>query len=345
MKPDNNCNTVPIEGSIKPLDFMSSSSNSTSIANYHIKNDYKEKDLVIVITGPTASGKSAVAIELCKAIGGEVVCADSMQLYRYMDIGTAKPSLEELQGIQHHLMDILDPVQTFSVADYKLAATKVINEILSRGNVPVLCGGTGQYLTTMIEGTVYAQIKSDPALRKGLETKLEECGIDALFDELKDIDPDTAAVLHKNDIKRILRAIEVYQSTGMTKTQLNKISKEKGPDFNYISFCITHDREILYERINQRVDKMIKEGLIEEIKNLLYTFPTLSNTAYQAIGYKEFIPFLQGEITLDEAISKVKQATRNYAKRQTTWFKKMDSLIWINNQSTIQIVDFIHRNI
>lgn len=308
-------------------------------------NSYSSKGLVIVITGPTASGKSAAAIELCKIIGGEVVCADSMQIYRHMDIGTAKPSKDELQGIPHHLMDIIDPIQTFSVADYKEAATKVINEILSRGKIPVLCGGTGQYLSTLIEGTVYTQIKGDLNKRKELEAELEEKGIDVLFDELKTFDPDSASILHKNDTKRILRAIEVYRLTGMTKTQLNKASKEKGPDFNFISFCITHDREILYERINYRVDKMIEEGLIDEIINLLNAFPTLSNTAYQAIGYKEFIPYLQGDITLEEAVAKVKQATRNYAKRQTTWFKKMDSLIWLNNLGTKEIVEYIYNKI
>lgn len=303
------------------------------------------KDTVVVITGPTASGKTAAAVLLGKKIDGEVVCADSMQLYRGMDIGTAKPTIAEQSGVPHHLMDILDPVETFSVADYKKAATEAIQDILSRGKKPILCGGTGQYLSTLIEGTEYAPIKGNERLRIDLEKELEIKGIDTIFDELISIDPDSASILHKNDTKRILRAIEVYRLTGMTKTQLNKISKEKGPDFNFKCFCISQDREILYDRINKRVDKMLANGLIDEIKRLLAAFPTLSNTAYQAIGYKEFIPYLQNEITLEEASGKVKQVTRNYAKRQLTWFRKMDQLIWINNQGTKQIVDTIKNHL
>ncbi len=214
-------------------------------------------DLVIAITGPTASGKSDAAILLCQKIGGEVVCCDSMQLYKGMDIGTAKPSAAEQQGVLHHLTDILEPIQSFSVAEYKKKATTVLRDILSRGKTPVLCGGTGQYLSAMIEGTEYTPVKSNDITRKQLEDELSARGIDALFDELKSIDPESAAVLHRNDVKRILRAVEVYRLTGMTKTQLNKKSKEKGPDFRFRCFCISHDREILYDRINRRVDKML----------------------------------------------------------------------------------------
>lgn len=320
------------------MDIINKDSNMMDINN-NIKVNIKET--VIVITGPTASGKTAAAVLLGKKIEGEIVCADSMQLYRGMDIGTAKPTITEQSGVPHHLMDILDPVESFSVADYKKAATTAIQDIFSRGKTPILCGGTGQYLSSMIEGTEYAPIKGDERLRVDLEKELEIKGIDLIFDELNSIDPDSASILHKNDTKRILRAIEVYRLTGMTKSQLNKISKEKGPDFNFKCFCISQDREFLYDRINKRVDKMLADGLIDEIKNLLTAFPTLSNTAYQAIGYKEFIPYLQGKITLEEASDKVKQVTRNYAKRQLTWFRKMDQLTWINNQDTDQIVDTI----
>ncbi len=299
----------------------------------------------IVITGPTASGKSAAAIQLCKQLNGEVVCADSMQLYRGMDIGTAKPSKVEQDGIVHHLMDIIDPIQTFSVADYKNVATKAIRDILSREKVPVLCGGTGQYLSAMIEGMEYTPIKTDDHIRNQLENEMQSRGMDSLYEELRMIDPDSASALHRNDVKRILRAIEVFRLTGMTKTQLNKKSKVKGPDFTFTSFCITQDREVLYERINQRVDKMLETGLIEEIKKLLLDFPTLSNTAYQAIGYKEFVPYLQNKTSLKEAADSVKKATRNYAKRQLTWFRKMESLVWINNQETTQVVEAIIQHI
>lgn len=301
----------------------------------------KHDNRVIVITGPTASGKSAAAILLCKHLQGEVICADSMQLYRGMDIGTAKPSKEEQEGIPHHLMDILDPVQTFSVADYKEMATQVIRDVQSRGKTPVLCGGTGLYLSAMIEGVEYAPIKTNPDVRTGIENELKSRGIDSMFEELNRIDPVSASQLHRNDVKRILRALEIFRLTGQTKTKLDEKSKEKGPDFDFISFCITHDRDILYSRINRRVDKMLEEGLLDEIRRLLHDFPTFSNTAYQAIGYKEFIPVLQMETTVTEAASVVKQATRNYAKRQLTWFRKMDSLIWINNQETKEVVETI----
>ncbi len=261
---------------------------------------------VFVVCGPTASGKSALAIALCKHWGGEVICADSMQLYRGMDIGTAKPTIIEQEGVPHHLMDILDPVQAFSVADYKTAADKAVRDILSRGKTPVLCGGTGQYLSAMIDGTAYTPIKTSEALRTQLENELRDKGIDSLYDELASIDPDSAILLHRNDSKRILRAIEVFRSTGMTKTELNRQSKEKGPDFAFTSFSLSHDRETLYNRINRRVDQMLEQGLLTEIQTLLDRYPMLSNTAYQAIGYKEFIPVLQGKLSLGKAANVVK---------------------------------------
>lgn len=298
-------------------------------------------DKIIVITGPTASGKSATAIELCKLIDGEIISADSMQIYRGMNIGTAKPSISERQGIPHHMMDLIDPIYTYSVAQYIRDAAIVINDILRRGKIPVICGGTGQYISALIEGTVFTSISSDKKIREELIIELDRKGISQVYKELEGIDPDSAKILHINDVKRILRAIEVYRLTGFTKSQLNRISREKGPAFACISFCITNDREILYERINNRVDAMVKQGLIEEIKQLLIDFPALSNTAYQAIGYKEFIPYLKSEISLEEAVNIVKQSTRNYAKRQLTWFRKIDQLIWISNQNTKQITDKI----
>jgi len=304
-----------------------------------------KKGHVIVVTGPTASGKSALAIQLCKRWDGEVVCADSMQLYRGMDVGTAKPAKDEQDGIPHHLMDILEPTRTFSVADYKREADKVIRDILSRGKRPVLCGGTGQYLSTMIEGTEYTPFNNSESMRAGLEKELQEKGIDPLYEELLSIDPYAASLLHRNDTKRILRAIEVFRLTGMTKTQLNGISREKGPDFVFTSFCLSHDRDILYDRINRRVDSMLEHGLLDEIRRLITDYPILSNTACQAIGYKEFIPVIQGKISLEEAADSVKQATRNYAKRQLTWFRKMDGLTWIMNQDTGQAAATILKDV
>lgn len=304
----------------------------------------KIKDKVIIITGPTASGKSAAAIELCKVIGGEIVSADSMQIYRGMNIGTAKPSLAQQQGIPHHMIDLIDPINTYSVAQYVKDASVIIQDIFRRGKIPVVCGGTGQYVSALIDGTVFTSIDSSNDIREALESELKEKGIIQLYNELEKIDPDAARTLHINDVKRILRAIEVFRLTGFTKSQLNKISREKGPEFECVSFCITHDREILYERINNRVDSMIEHGLIIEIKRLLEDFPALSEIVHQAIGYKEFIPYLRGEMTLNESIEIVKQSTRNYAKRQLTWFRKIVPLIWICNQDTKQVTETIINN-
>lgn len=299
----------------------------------------------IVITGPTASGKSDAAVLLCQKFDGEIVCSDSMQLYKGMNIGTAKPTKADQMGIPHHLMDILEPFQSFSVSDYKKQAVAVMKDILARGKTPVVCGGTGQYISALVEGMEYTPIKSNDLMREQLQKELENKGIDMLYNELAMIDPDAAAILHRNDTKRILRAIEVFRLTGLTKTQLNKKSKENGPEFNFNSFCITHDREILYARINKRVDTMLQEGLLDEIRDLLAAFPEFSNTACQAIGYKEFIPYLNGSVSLKEAVDMVKQATRNYAKRQLTWFRKMDSLVWIENQNSNQVMDIILNKI
>jgi tRNA dimethylallyltransferase len=301
----------------------------------------KNADIVIVVTGPTASGKSSVAVELAIRLGGEVICADSMQIYKFMDIGTAKTGPADRKGIPHHMMDIIEPSDDFSVAAYKEMSTRIIRDIQSRGKVAIVCGGTGQYISSLIEGTTFIPQKTDSELRERLEKEYEEKGADYIYDKLTQIDPDTAKLLHPNDKKRIIRAMEIFHTTGMTKTQMNIKSKINGPDFEFLSFCITHDREILYERINTRVDGMMNDGLLDEVRMILDKYPNLSKTARQAIGYKELISYIEGEKSLQEAVDTLKQASRNYAKRQLTWFRKMDSLIWLQNTSTDDTVNVI----
>lgn len=308
-----------------------------------VNNSINNKN-VFVITGPTASGKSSVAVELALKLDGEVICADSMQIYKYMDIGTAKTGFSDRKGIPHHMMDIIEPSDDFSVASYKEMATRIIKDIQSRGKVAIVCGGTGQYISALIEGTTFTPQKTDMELRKQLEIEYEQKGADYLFDKLTQIDPDTARTLHPNDKKRIIRAIEIHSTTGMTKTQININSKLNGPDFQFISYCINHDREILYERINSRVDEMLQDGLLDEVKMILDKYPNLSKSARQAIGYKELINYIEGVQSLQEATDALKQATRNYAKRQFTWFRKMDSLIWLQNTSTMATVNTIIEN-
>lgn len=296
---------------------------------------------VIVITGPTASGKSSVALNLAKKIDGEIICADSMQIYKEMIIGTASPSKEDKRSVKHHLYGFISPDVNFSVAEYSKIATNTINSILKLGKTPILCGGTGQYLSALIKGLDFVKIPIDGKLRETLQTECDEFGTKFMLDKLHSLDPKTAKFLHYNDRKRIIRALEINILTGKTKEQIAEESLQKGPDFKFYSFCINHQRNILYERINTRVDLMIQSGLIDEVKGLLEKYPNISSSASQAIGYKEFFDYFDEKIDLDEAVDKIKQRSRNYAKRQLTWFRKMDDLTWLEDMSCAKITDFI----
>lgn len=296
---------------------------------------------VVILTGPTASGKSSAAILLAQKIDGEIVCADSMQIYVDMDIGTAKPSEADTALVKHHLYSFVSVEDTFSVAGYVEAATTIIRDILSRGKVPILCGGTGQYISALIDGIEFIRFDIDYSLRAKLEAEAEQSGIQTLFERLKQIDPGSAASLHENDTKRIIRALEVYELTGLTKTQINKNSREKGPDFTFLSFCLTLDKTRLYQAIDHRVDVMLENGLVNELKQLRSKYPSRSRTASQAIGYKEMDAYLDGSIPYEEAVTIIKQASRNYAKRQLTWFRRIPSLIWIENSDTAETARII----
>lgn len=287
-----------------------------------------EKIKLCVIVGPTASGKTKFAIELAKKRNGEIISADSMQIYKGMDIVTAKPSEEEQNQVKHHLIDFLPPEQIFSVAQFAKLAHEKILEVKNKGKLPILVGGTGLYINSVIDDISFAKQDSTKKIRNELLLETEKIGLDAMFEKLKNIDYEYAKKISSNDKKRILRAIEVYKLTGKTMTELIKNSKPKENRYDLEIIGLNFkDREKLYNRINLRVDSMIADGLVEEAKK--FYKKNLSNTAKYAIGYKELFDYFDGKCTLTEAIEKIKQNTRRYAKRQITWFKRDNRIKWI----------------
>lgn len=300
-----------------------------------------EKPKVIVICGPTASGKTSLSIELAKQIGGEIVSCDSMQIYTDMNIGTAKPTKEEMQGIKHYLIDCVSPKTRYSVADYKRDATRAINEILEKNKTPIIVGGTGLYLESLVYNIEYNEIETNLKYRQELEQTVLEKGLEYVYEQAKKIDEEAIKKISPNDKKRIFRILEIFNSTGKTKTELEIESRKRKPEYNYLLFGINMDREKLYERINLRVDIMLKEGLVEEVKKLKEKYKVLP-TAMQGLGYKEVVEYLENKTSKEEMIEKIKQETRRYAKRQLTWFRKYDNLIWLdgleNIQNNIQII-------
>lgn len=268
-----------------------------------------QKEKVIVICGPTASGKTALSIELAKQINGEIVSADSMQIYKDMDIGTAKPTQEEKQGIKHYLIDFVSPDERYSVADYKQDAKKAIREILKKGKVPIIVGGTGLYVDSLIYEIEYPNIEFDEKYREKLEKEVEENGLEELYEKAKEIDNEAIQKISKNDKKRILRILEIYHATGKNKTEQEKESRKKEVEFDYKVFALKWDREMLYERINKRVDIMLEQGLIEEVKSIYEKYNKFP-TAMQGLGYKEVVEYLENKTTKEEMIEKIKQETR-----------------------------------
>ena len=289
-----------------------------------------QKPKVIVICGPTASGKTALSIELAKKINGEIISADSMQIYKDMDIGTAKPDMEEMQGIKHYLLDFVKPDTRYSVAEFKIDATKAIEEILQKGKVPIVVGGTGLYIDTLIYGIEYNDIKIDEEYRKELEEIVEKQGLEVLYKKAQEIDAKAMGKISPNDKKRIMRVLEIYKATGKTKTEQEAESRKNGIKYDYKVFALNMDREILYNRINHRVDIMIEKGLIEEVQKLKEKYNEFP-TAMQGLGYKEVVEYLENRTTKEEMIEKIKMETRRYAKRQLTWFRKNKDTIWIDS--------------
>lgn len=294
-----------------------------------------EKHKVIVICGPTASGKTKLSIEVAKKVNGEIVSADSMQIYKDMDIGTAKPTAEEMQGIKHYLLDFVSPDKRYSVAEYKKDAISAIDEIIEKGKVPIVVGGTGLYVNSLIYGIEYPDIKIDIEYRNKLDEIAQDEGLDKLYEMAKNIDPEAIKNISKNDKKRICRILEIYNSTGMTKTQQEIESRKNEPKYDYLIFGINIDREKLYDRINKRVDIMMEDGLVDEVKNIMAKYDEFP-TAMQGLGYKEVVEYLKDEITKENMIEKIKMETRRYAKRQITWFKKCENIKWIDGLDDIQ---------
>ncbi len=294
-----------------------------------------QKEKVIVICGPTASGKTALSIELAKRVNGEIISCDSMQIYKDMNIGTAKPTKEEMQGIKHYLMDFVLPNERYSVADYKKDAKKAIKEILQKGKVPIIVGGTGLYMDSLIYEIEYPNIEWDEKYREELEKKVEKNGLEKLYEQAKKIDPEAVKKISKNDKKRILRILEIYHATGKNKTEQEKESRKKEIEYDYKIYALNWDRNKLYERINHRVDIMLKQGLIEEVTQIYQKYEKFP-TAMQGLGYKEVVDYLNGMTSKEEMVEKIKQETRRYAKRQLTWFRKNKQTIWLNAQDKIQ---------
>ncbi|MCR4434359.1 MAG: tRNA (adenosine(37)-N6)-dimethylallyltransferase MiaA [Eubacteriales bacterium] len=285
---------------------------------------------VIVIIGPTASGKTGLSIELAKRINGEIVSADSMQVYKFMDIGTAKPDAEEMDGIPHHLISVVYPDEEFSVARYKELALNSIEQILKKGKVPIVVGGTGLYINSLIYNINFSETISDWELRERLKREAEEKGNAYLHDRLRRVDREAADRIHVNDLKRIIRALEVFEYTKKPMSSHQEASRLIPPKYGFKIIGLTMERSLLYDRINKRVDRMMEKGLLEEVKNLKRMGYHKSTVAMQGLGYKEILYYLKGIATMDEAVFLIKRDTRHYAKRQLTWFKRIENVTWFN---------------
>ncbi|MGL4606906.1 MAG: tRNA (adenosine(37)-N6)-dimethylallyltransferase MiaA [Eubacteriaceae bacterium] len=296
------------------------------------------KEKVLVLVGPTASGKTALSIALAEALNGEIISADSMQVYKHMNIGTAKIKKEEMKGIPHHLIDMISPNEEFSVADFKEMALFQIEDILSRGKLPMVVGGTGLYINGLTLPWSFEEKNTDEKIRWCLEAEGEAMGKDYLFDQLKTVDPKTAEQIHPNNVKRVIRALEIFEVTGKTKSYFDEKGQKETIPYDYQLFGLKWDRERLYDRINQRVEMMINEGLLNEIESLLDRGYHWDLAAMKAIGYKEFRACLEKKIPFEEAERILKRDSRHFAKRQMTWFRKDERIHWIemNQEKTIE---------
>lgn len=297
----------------------------------NIKN---EKPKIVVICGPTASGKTALGIQVAQQANGEIISSDSMQIYKDMDIGTAKPTPEERAQAVHHLVDFVSPDQRYSVADFKKDATEKIEDILSRGKLPIIVGGTGLYVNSLIHNIEYKEEITDIEYRN----ELEKVDLETLYKQAQEIDPEAAAKVSQNDRKRITRILEIYHTTGKTKTQMEAESR-KEVKYDYKIFVLTPERDKLYERINLRVDLMMQAGLVDEVKQLLQKYNEFP-TAMQGLGYKEVKEYLDGDITEEEMVEKIKQESRHYAKRQLTWFRQYKDATWLDtfDENNVKII-------
>lgn len=291
----------------------------------------KPKPLV-VLAGPTAVGKSALAVQLAKEIDGEIISADSMQVYRYMDIGSAKITKEEMQDIPHYLIDVLEPHEDFHVVRFQALAKEAMNTIYAKKKIPILVGGTGFYIQSVLYDIDFTRTAEDESLRIELLKTAKEEGCDVLFERLRSVDPESCKILHANNVKRVIRAIEFYEKTGKPISEHNEEQRQKVSPYCFAYFVVHDDRELLYEKINRRVDVMIEKGLTEEVKALRDMGCIASMVSMQGLGYKEILEYLDGMCTLEDAVYRIKRDTRHFAKRQLTWFRREPDVDWISRQ-------------
>ena len=306
------------------------------------------KNKLIILAGPTASGKTSVSIDLAKKLGGEIISADSMQVYKYMDVGTAKISVEEMQGVKHHLIDVLDPKEDFNIVKFQNMVKCSIEEIVKNGHIPILVGGTGFYIQSVIYDIDFNNEDDNSSVRKKLEEEYDTLGADFMHEKLKKIDIVSAQNIHKNNKKRIIRAIEYFLINNEPISSHNEVQREKKSPYDYRFFVLNPPRDILYERINKRVDIMLENGLVDEVKKLREMGLSTANISMQGIGYKEIIEYLDGEVSLETAIENIKQNTRHMAKRQVTWFKREKDVIYVDSfsfESNDKIVDYMIEKI
>lgn len=288
------------------------------------------KKPLIILTGPTAVGKTKLSIQLAKAIGGEIISADSMQVYKGMDIGSAKIKKEEMDGVTHYLIDVLEPNEEFHVVRFQQMAKQAMDAIYAKGNVPIVVGGTGFYIQALLYDIDFTENEEDHAYRQELEKIAQEKGNAYLHEQLRDVDPQSAEDIHANNVKRVIRALEFYHQTGTKISEHNAAERAKSSPYDFCYFVLNDERAKLYDRINLRIDEMIKEGLVQEVEALKDKGYTKDMVSMQGLGYKEILDYLNGVTTLDEAVYILKRDTRHFAKRQITWFKRERDVIWVN---------------
>ena len=301
----------------------------------------QEKKPLIILTGPTAAGKTSLSIELAKSIGGEIISADSMQVYKKMDIGTAKIRPEEMQGVPHYLIDELDPSEEFNVVAFVEKSKEAMKKIYAAGHVPIIVGGTGFYIQALLYDIDFSQHEDKESYRKELEQLAKEKGKEYLYEILKKKDPEYATITHCNNVKKVIRALEYYKETGKKLSEHNEEQRQKESPYNFAYFVLYHDREELYDRINRRVDLMMEEGLLFEVESLIKEGYTKNLVSMQGLGYKEFFDYFDGRMTLEDTVDKIKKDTRHFAKRQLTWFRREKEVIWLNKKEYEQEKDLL----
>lgn len=306
---------------------------------------------LVILTGPTAVGKTALSIALAKSIGGEIISADSMQVYRRMDIGSAKITREEMAGVPHHLIDVLEPTEEFNVVVFQKLAKQAVGEIYGRGHIPIVVGGTGFYIQALLYDIDFTENDEDTALRQSLEEQARREGPEALYERLRAVDPESCESIHAHNIKRVIRAIEFYEKTGKKISEHNREQRQNASPYHFAYFVLTDSRDRIYQRIDERVDLMMTQGLAEEVRALRETGCRRDMVSMQGLGYKEILSALEGEISMEEAVYLIKRDTRHFAKRQLTWFRREKEVIWIdktvfdrNGQSILEVMqDFLRE--